>query len=240
MTGVVREDSSNKPLANVEVLIDRTNRLTRTDAEGRYLLTEVPTGARIAIFRMVGYRPVRLRLQIARGDTVKADAIMVPERAQQLEPLEAAGRVPRGIGREGFEERRRLGFGEFIDSAEMRRADGRKLSDLLRGRRGLRLVQFQVRIPGPGGEFRLGPTQLRAASATGNDFDGRACWMSVYLDGIAIYREGFAGDPPDLSRDHAVSSLESIEIYRSGAEIPMEFGGSSGGCGVLVLWTRRR
>ena len=116
MIGTVRDDSTGRPMAGVEVLIERTRRLTVTDAEGRYVLEEVPTGARIALFRLFGFRPVRLRLQIARGDTVKADATMIRESAQPLAPVEVTGATPRGIGREAFEERRRLGFGDFIDS----------------------------------------------------------------------------------------------------------------------------
>jgi hypothetical protein len=64
--------------------------------------------------------------------------------------------------------------------------------------------------------------------------------LTVILDGAVLYRSGSPiHAPPDFDRDFRVAELESIELYRSAAEIPVEFGGSGGGCGVLVLWSRR-
>jgi hypothetical protein len=74
--------------------------------------------------------------------------------------------------------------------------------------------------------------------------------MSIYLDGVRI----FAGvrvsrdkpiDPaeaeriPDLRRFISVNDIEAIEVYRSAAGIPIQFGGASGQCGAVVLWTKR-
>jgi hypothetical protein len=33
--------------------------------------------------------------------------------------------------------------------------------------------------------------------------------------------------------------MEAIEVYRSASEVPIEFGGNSASCGVIVLWTTR-
>jgi TonB-dependent starch-binding outer membrane protein SusC len=233
--GEVREDSTGRPLAGVEVLIEGSKRQTVTDKAGAYFLVDAPTGSRVVLFRSVGYRPLRLRFEIGKQDTVRIDATLVPEGAQRLEPLDVSGqpKSPRGVGREAFDERRRLGFGKFIDSTELRRFEGRRLSDVLRGRSGIRLVNWRdvdAMQPRP---------EVRAASTLGADFDGRPCWMSVFIDGVAVYREGTAGQPPDLSRDFPVASLDGVEIYRNASEVPLEFGGSSAGCGVLVLWTRR-
>jgi len=63
--------------------------------------------------------------------------------------------------------------------------------------------------------------------------------MSVMLNGAVLYQGGSGRRPPDFSRDIRVSELEAIEVYRSSAEAPPEFGGTTGACGVIVLWTRR-
>lgn len=66
------------------------------------------------------------------------------------------------------------------------------------------------------------------------------CFMSIYLDGRALYS---SGDPRqrrvDLSRDIRIHELEAIEVYRSAAEIPGAYGGTSSAYGVILLWTRR-
>ena len=68
------------------------------------------------------------------------------------------------------------------------------------------------------------------------------CWASIFLDGVGLYRSDRTsgnGEPPDLSRDILVSTLDAVEYYRGASEVPQEFGGSNANCGALVLWTRR-
>jgi len=235
VTGVVREDGTRRPLAAVEVLIEGTGRADTTDNAGRYRL-DAPAGTRVALFRIIGYRPVRLRLVLTRGDTVTADAELVREQAQQLEPIETTARpsAPRGIGVEAFEERRRLGFGKFIDSTDLRRWEGRRLTDVLRGIAGMRLIPY-VEDPKQPWIF-----EWRAVGRGTTSIGGGPCWMSVVLDGAPIYRSGSSSRPPDFHREFVqVSSLQAVEVYRSAAEVPQEFGGPSEQCGLLVLWTRR-
>jgi len=59
LSGIVRHDSTGAPLAGVEVLINTTPHRTETGADGRYTLTGLPAGVYQAIFRKVGYLPVR-------------------------------------------------------------------------------------------------------------------------------------------------------------------------------------
>jgi len=169
LTGSVRQDSTGRPLAGVEVLLEGSQQQTVTDAAGRYLLGALPRGNHVILFRSVGYRPVRIRVRLTEGDTARADASMVREGAQQLDPVEvkALPAAPRGIWREGFEERRRIGFGKFIDSTELRRNEQRRASDLLRG------------IPGSGwcatgnATLRVPPVAARWRSAPRADVERR-------------------------------------------------------------------
>lgn len=233
IAGVVRADSTGLPIANVEVLLEEPRRQALTNDEGRYRL-DAPSGTRVVLFRRVGYQPIRMRVMVGKRDTVPLDAVLVRQPVQELpdvgvkvRPLPAPGSVLAA-----FEERRQLGIGTFIDSTELRRFEGRRLADLLRGRTSVRIVAYQE---GPG--F----VEYRAASSTARDDNGDYCWTSVFLDGIPIYKARSASmRPPDLNRDFDVSSLMAIEFYRSSAQVPMEFGtGRDSDCGVLVLWTRR-
>jgi hypothetical protein len=61
----------------------------------------------------------------------------------------------------------------------------------------------------------------------------RGCLTQVYLDGVS-----FLYDPPDLNSFPA-SSLAGVEMYRSTAQIPGEFGEPRETCGVLLLWSRK-
>ena len=243
LTGQVRADGSNRTLAGVEVLLEGTKLATVTDDSGRYILRELPSGNRVVFFRSIGFRPSRVRVILGKSDTVRADVLLVPEKVQ-LEPIVVTGTPdrPRGIGREAFEERRRLGFGKFADSTTLRRADNMRLADVLT-RLGVYIIQYTP---------DAGPVQLRAASTRYTGLENTKfsqgvihhCWMGVILDGVTIYRAVPTGSqasfpPPDFRRDFAVADIEAIEVYRGAGEVPIEFGGSSANCGVIVLWTKR-
>jgi len=239
--GHVRQDSSGTPLAGVEVVLEGSAQRATTDAQGRFRLGNLPDGLQTALFRLVGYRPVRLRVRLLQGDSTRADAVMLKEAVQQLDPVEVAGKpnAPRGVGVETFEERRRLGFGRFIDSSELRRHELRRIADVLRGVPGLNLVRWRE-CSGR----TCDPVEERAASGQGAITSIRGglkeyCWMTVLLDGHYLYTAGSGNRPPDFSRDFRVAELQAIEIYRSSSEVPPEFGGAVGGCGVIVLWSRR-
>ena len=235
VSGVAREDGTGRPLAAVQVIIEGTQRADTTDNAGRYRL-EAPAGTRIALFRLIGYRPLRIRLQLSKGDSTTANADLVREGAQQLEPIEtrAAPAAPRGVGVEAFEDRRRLGLGKFIDSSELRRAEGRRLTDLLRSVPGVRMMYY---VDDPARPWVF---EWRAAAGRKESADGTPCWMSVVFDGSPIYRSGSLSRPPDFHRDlFELAGLEAVEVYRSPAEVPQEYGGASEQCGLMLLWSRR-
>lgn len=235
VAGSVREDGTNRPLQGVEVLLEGTKRATVTDDAGRYVLGDLPSGNRVVLFRFIGYRPSRVRVMLSKSDTVRAEAILVSDKVQ-LDSIVVTGRpdAPRGLGREAFAERRRLGFGKFVDSTELRRSANARLSDVL-ARLGVYIVEFR-------GEHGL---EMRAASTrrTGHS-NSVPCYMGVIYDGLVLYRAVATGGvsgfpPPDFRRDFEVSNVEAIEVYRSAGEVPIEFGGSTASCGVIVLWSKR-
>jgi hypothetical protein len=99
--GFVREDSAARVLPGVEVLIEGTRVSTRTDSAGGYVL-DAPAGARVVLFRSVGFRATRVRLTVVGGDTVRADARLLHIGAQELEAIAVEGaKVPRTL-REAF------------------------------------------------------------------------------------------------------------------------------------------
>jgi hypothetical protein len=235
VTGTVRDDSTGRPVAGAEVLIEALGQRVTTNSQGRYTLTGLPTGMRLVLVRAVGYHPLTAMVQLAAGDTAHLD-VTLEARVVELAPIEvreAPPRGPRGLGPETFEERRRMGFGRFIDSVTLRRNEHVRLADLLRRQNGIGIA----RNPANG--------DLVAVSLRHTDVFGRSCVMQVWLDGAILYRPnspgsgfGGTGPPPDL-RMFDTSTLEAVEIYRSAAETPMEFGGQTAGCGTVVLWTRR-
>jgi hypothetical protein len=220
ITGRITNDSSKAPLAGADIILQASGKRTTSDSAGKFVLTGVPAGVGFATIRKIGFRPVRLRAIIFGSDSIDI-AIALSPAAVELPPIEvtAAAVAP---GMERFAERRAAGFGSFIDSKTLRGAESRRLADLLRGARG-------VRVQPIGGSKEIA-TSMRT---------GRPCPMAVWVDGIKIYAPGARMGPiPDLN-DYPISELEGVEIYGGEAETPAELGGRGAGCGTIVLWTRR-
>ncbi|MGE0439056.1 MAG: carboxypeptidase-like regulatory domain-containing protein [Gemmatimonadales bacterium] len=232
VTGVVLIDGSRKPIPGAVAVVEGQKGEAVTDETGRFVLG-TKDGTRILLVRMIGYQPSRIRLQVPKGDTVRTEVLLVPRAVQQLDSIVAEGEVqkPRGVGIDGFEERRRLGFGKFIAPEYLRRMEHRRVSDVLREIPGMKLVVF---VPDPS---RPWDWQLRAISTRSGAND---CYMTVLVDTSPIYRAKMSGVPPDFRREFTeVSYFEAIEVYRGPSEVPHELGGPAEVCGLLQLWTRR-
>lgn len=239
LTGLVREDATGRLLSGVEILVEGSARVAVSDKGGEYAFRSVHKGRQVVLFRAVGFRPVRMSVNLEDKTVSRLDANMVPF-VVRIDPLVVVAEVkqPRGMGREAFEERRHLGFGQFIDSLELRRSEDRRLSDLLRGHNGIVIAQNRFAVSGRTG-----------------------CYMQIIYDGQSVYSPATSALPVPVpavgSSRHTqptrsvsqptpldintfdVSGLESVEMYRSLSDTPLQFGGAAAGCGTLVLWSRR-
>ena len=234
LTGIVREDSSARPLEGVEVLINGTSHRAMTGANGRYLLEGLPAGIYQAIFRAVGHIPVRMDVLLTAGETTRANATLVRSDVV-LDPIVVTGEPVRevGLAGRGFEERRKMGFGRFVDPEEMRRSEHLRLADVLR--------RHQVEIKPIGNMNSL----YAVGTARGTPGGVYNCLMSIWIDGTLILPGGIIGelekplDLYDLRRVLEPAALVAAEIYRRDSEMPLQFGGRRSPCGAIVLWTRR-
>lgn len=231
--GTVTDSASGKPIANVEVLASVAGRTARTDSLGRYSL-DLPLGTHRILFRLIGYQPVSRTIAAFAADPLRLDLALAPAPVE-LAPLEttAPGASP---WLQGFEDRRRLGFGRFIDDSVLRRSEHRVLPDV-------------IRTTSPGVRFmRVG----RRTVALGRG--SRWCPMAIWLDGVRVYApnsqdtspfasppsasrlERMHNPPPDMDQ-FKVAELQAVEVY-SLSETPMRFQTTGSSCGTLLLWTR--
>lgn len=119
--------------------------------------------------------------------------------------------------RVGFVERAQRGFGRFILPTDIEKSPTTSTADLL-----ARTGRVTTR-------YALGGDRILMRGPWGY------CTPSVYVD-------GFPANLSDISIDMIAPKidLEAAEVYRSASEAPLRFGGGMGGCGVIVLWTKRR
>jgi hypothetical protein len=232
LSGIVRADSSGRPLSGVEIIIQGTGARGTTGPNGRYFIPDVPSGSRMVLFRLVGFLPSRTEVLLTIGDTTRANAVLLAG-AVVLDSINVRGSAfdNGGEGRGGFEERKRLGFGKFYDAVDLRRSEHLQLRDLLRRKGGVivDLVPVDgVRTPVAYNPYKLGP-------------GGKPnCVMQVYFNGSKVGSGGKASErPPDLGA-FDVSSLEAVEVYSNAAQVPGIYSGPTAACRVILLWSRQQ
>ncbi|MFN2316463.1 MAG: carboxypeptidase-like regulatory domain-containing protein [Gemmatimonadales bacterium] len=237
LTGIVRDDSTARPLAGVEIILQTTNHRALTNEAGRYELTGLPTGVYQVIFRQVGYLPVRMDVLLRDGEATRANAVLVRSEVV-LDPIEVIGETPRPRGNmvDAFEERRAMGFGEFIDRDMLSRAEHLRLTDVLQrhSRVEIRYVCLGSLRRAPGctdSEKGYVAFNTRQQSMGG----GVGCPMQVMIDGFLITK----GGQLDLRNFLLVHEIHGVEVYRSMAQTPVQFADPDARCGIIVLWTRR-
>lgn len=240
LIGQVLTDSTRKPIGGVEVVIPTLGLATRTNDRGEFRLADVAPGKHQVIARRFGYGPLDTYVSFTANETV--DRTIFLTRIAMLDTMNVTGQaVRRGNGLGAFEERRRLGLGKFIDSTELRKNENRRLGDLLANMSGVRMVAPPVcGANGLAHPFCV----MNGTSRVAFNNRGSGCPMQVVVDGATVYRAK-EGDKAwaymfDVTNFLSVSSLAAVEVYRTVAEVPVEYGGGGSICGLLMLWTRRR
>jgi hypothetical protein len=129
----------------------------------------------------------------------------------------------------GFYTRERQGFGYHYDALEIDEMVATVPSDLFRGVPGLwELSRAEARSRSGAISGALEP---RACPP-----DARTCIPGAQNQCPALYVEGlpWGGRIDDLN----VGWIEAIEVFTRNASTPLQFGGTNGACGVILIWLK--
>jgi hypothetical protein len=214
LVGAVR-DVRGRPIESATVMVHST--VAQTDAFGTFQLWTADVDTATIQVRRLGYSPVDALLK-AHGhqwDTVVVEMDRGGVTLNTVNVNEAANR--RAIGLRDFEKRRAVGLGQFVTRQEIEAKATNRLTELLRTKRGVRVVRV-----------RSGLNGIRFALHAS---DRRGCEPAVWLDGQRA---------PGLEIDELLPfDIEAIELYETFASTPSEFTtGVSATCGTIVIWTR--
>lgn len=218
--GTVVEEATGAVVAGAEVVLltprvaDRPS--TTTDAAGRFQIRAPRPGTYRLSVTHLSFVPYEADSVEVRGGEALMLEIRLGRGAVPLEPLVVTAR--RNAGMPGFDERQAAGFGRFITREDIRRRSAFRTSDLLRGVQGVTLQ----RVPGSDGMLVL----MRSGGIG-------LCQPALWVDGVYV-RQLPGNTMDDFLRPDII---EAIEVYASHATAPAEY--SVGGCGALVVWTRR-
>ncbi len=227
---VVASDSTNAPIAGVQLSFPRLGIGLVTDSVGRFVARLESQGTYALVARAVGFRPETIFVQ-ADVDAVELSDVRLVKLPQVLGEVLVEGESESIVSRmSGFEDRRKMGIGTFIDRATLDKFSHMRTGNLLRSRvPGLFVVQ------GPAG--RAWATSTRSVSGPGGALKAGRCYLDVYLNGAMVYNSKSQMPLFDLN-SVMPEQLESVEVYVGTSQIPAQFNKTGGGCGVMVIWMR--
>lgn len=215
-------DSNLVPLRGAFVSVLNSSIRVGTGPNGRFRITRIPPGQFLLIVRRGGYRPTSAMIDVKARDTLRLaytlsempvnmlEGVTVTEKAVSLRMLE-------------FEQRKKLGMGQFMDADEIDRRGSVYATELMR--------KFTNMTVSPSRSSSM--TEYFALSnREGGSISMGACPMTVYIDQVPM------PTPFNLDLLPTPKSIAGIEVYGGSATIPPQYSGPNRGCGVILVWTK--
>jgi len=210
---VMQKSDTSNGVRGAQIMLS-DGRHVVTDSTGRYLLGGVTAGAQHIVVRALGFRPVEFSVTLHEGLQGLEDIeLEAAPGVQELAPvaIAAPAAIPVSYRLVDFERRRQTGRGHYLDDTQIKQSGASRLSDLMRGMRGV-----TEHCAGNGCNIQM----VRARPGCDPDYivDGR-------MDNM------FGSSTP-------IRDIVALEVYTGPSDVPGEFAGRSAGCGVVVIWTR--
>lgn len=230
-SGVVRgtvRDERGGPLFNALVVLLSSDRATRTDSLGQYRFAAVPLGTQELSVRQVGRGALYRTIDVTADGPVE-ESFVLPT-TTVLAAMNVRGERRLGSDQAEFLQRKRIGFGRYLDQAEIsRRFD---------------TPAALQRIPG----LRV----LRSFGGINVMNQRTGCEPLIVIDGVpngmrnsssTIPLPGAAAAPTPSMPEMRIETLSvrdvfAIEYYPGLSGMPMKYAtGDAPRCGMLLIWT---
>lgn len=104
---------NGKPVAGARVAVDADDAVTQTAADGRFLLSGVRAGTRLASVRKIGWEPIEQTINVGRTKSPDLQ-LHFKNTVNVLETVKVTAMQDLGLQRVGFSERQKWGMGKFF------------------------------------------------------------------------------------------------------------------------------
>ena len=225
LTGRITDARSGRPLLDAQVTVPGTGLGVLSNANGRYLLLNVPAGQHGVRVDLIGYESATQSVSVSVGQTATLDFAMT----QDVIDLEEI--VVTGVGQET--QRRMLATSvDVISSEEISQVPVTTVDQLLQGRVAGATVNAQ--------SAQAGTAALINFRGTSSVFGAQT--PVIYVDGVRVDNSqstaaGTGGEQSSALADLLTSDIERIEITKGGAASTLY--GSDAATGVIQIFTNR-
>lgn len=217
MRGHLLDSETRAPVPAATIMMVRdsvTVDAAATDSAGYFSVTADEAGQYRLVARRIGFpATTSTDLRLLRGDTLQVEFLISAE-AVLLDPVvvTARRRPPPPDIRDFYRRAENPIFGTFMTRAEIESYHAVRVTDLLR------------RIPG----IQVVPSRYGVSAVL-----MRGCSPALIIDGV------WARFEPSIDNLVVPMELEGLEVYRSAAQVPVQYGGLRVPCGAVMAWTRR-
>lgn len=245
LSGAVLNETTEKPLANADVVIESLNRSVRSDNLGNFVLSGLMPGRYTVVVRLLGYDAFKTDVLLRLNENFEAAFLLKPSVTTLKEVDVKATKTggPWAIKLAEFDERRSGGIGRFITADVFERADGTPLSAVLMSNiPGMRAIQVNGRrwlASSRGGKmYSKGPGEI--GNPTTLEKIPPACYMQVVVNGQIVY-SGHDSQPMFDVDGLNTRDVIGLEFYTT-ATTPSQYNATRGknmsSCGTVVIWTK--
>lgn len=234
--GVVLAEGGSAPIEGAVVEIVAERKSVTTDARGAFVIGGLRPWRYTIRARRLGHDPAEHEVDVRAGDTARV-LVRLRATATTLAPVTVTESNPEAVNPRmaGFNDRMKMGIGQFLTSADLRKLDQSTLQEVVR-RLGMsvKVTSCADNVKPCGRPYASG-TRGPSSMPTGLAFRSPwACPVQVFVDGVPYVNKPI---PFDLSTVR-VEDLGAVEFYAGAAQTPVIFEKGDAMCGVLVLWTR--
>jgi hypothetical protein len=226
---VVTDEESGDPVAGAEVSLPELALSATTNEEGEARIEQIPTGNWLVVVSGFAYASAQSFITFD-GDSTAEGEVALAEGPIYLEGLTITAEMrSRELEEVGFYTRERQGFGYHYDPLQIDEMVATVPSDLLRGVPGLWELQRAEQRSRSGAIS--GALEPRACPP-----DARTCVPGPQNQCPALYVEGhpWGGHMDDLT----LGWIEGIEVFTRNSSTPLQFGGTNGACGAILIWLK--
>ena len=224
VTGVVR-NRNGSVIPGATVVAIGTDSRTQADESGGFTLRDVMAGPRIVEAHAIGYPPGRVQTTVRPGLTQRLE-IVVGDSISVLDPVTVEGRYEPFLTRIGFARRRNTALGHFLDTTDILRTRAVQFEEVFRMVPGVQLR--------PNGSGYLVELQ-RGQGQIDNPALANYCPPSYFIDGVYFPLPPIQTPSVPLVPEEILA----IEIYSNLFSAPPQYQRRDGGCGVILVWTKR-
>ncbi|MHB1327810.1 MAG: MSCRAMM family protein, partial [Gemmatimonadales bacterium] len=215
-------DNNRRPLANADVWVTtargQQSAVARTDSSGTFTLTELHPGTAVVAARRIGSSPGQQTVSLASGRSTEI-TMALPAQAMVLDEVKVEGRAVNRAEQSGFNERRAMGFGRFMDRENLDRMAALVAGDIFRQLPFIRLEE---------GNSGLTLINQNSRSTSGG---APGCEMALLVNGMLTPAQAMVNLPKE--------EIDGIEVFNNAERVPMQYASPATTCGAVLLWMRR-